>query len=389
MGKKLTTDIFIERAKNAHGDSHDYSEVDYINSRTKVIIRCKKHNSSFLQKPSTHLMGVSGCTFCYKENMALSSAYSDEYYINHIKDLKLPYDIININGGEKITMSCKKHGNFTANFTTIRRSKKSRCPNCRKEENTQGTKKDTESFIIRAKEVQGDKCDYSKINYVDHKTDVEIICNTCGKLFKQKPSAHLSGKGCSNCWTNRNREDKIQNRVSVEEVSKICNIIFNNTLDFSRSECVTSNDKMEVFCKKCNSSFTQYKCHLVRGVGCQRCSKEEKESKPEKRITKILLDKGIEFNKEHSFDGCVYKKKLRFDFFIPNINTCIEYQGEQHYRPIEIFGGIKAYELQIEKDNVKREYCKNNNIQLIEIAYSDNIEEKLECFTKYKLDETE
>ena len=73
---------------------------------------------------------------------------------------------------------------------------------------------------------------------------------------------------------------------------------------------------------------------------------------------------------------CKNIKKLRFDFYLPNINICIEYQGEFHYKTIEGISKINSLTTQIKCDNIKKEYCKNNNIELIEIPYWDfkNIE---------------
>lgn len=82
-----------------------------------------------------------------------------------------------------------------------------------------------------------------------------------------------------------------------------------------------------------------------------------------------------EFNK--SFDGCVYKNKLRFDFYLPDYNICIEYDGKQHFESIDWFGGKNSFlENQI-RDKIKNEWCVENNINLIRISYKDNIEDKL------------
>lgn len=78
------------------------------------------------------------------------------------------------------------------------------------------------------------------------------------------------------------------------------------------------------------------------------------------------------------FDNCKYKNKLPFDFYLPDYNICIEYDGLQHYESIEYFGGEKNYKLRIEKDKIKTKYCQDNNIILERIIYSDNIIEKLE-----------
>ena len=73
---------------------------------------------------------------------------------------------------------------------------------------------------------------------------------------------------------------------------------------------------------------------------------------------------------------------LRFDFYLPKYNICIEYNGVQHYKKVEIFGGDKAFEEQKKRDKLKREYCKKNNIKLIEIAYNDNIKVSMDNILK-------
>ena len=64
------------------------------------------------------------------------------------------------------------------------------------------------------------------------------------------------------------------------------------------------------------------------------------------------------------FEDCIDKRPLPFDFYLPEYNICIEYQGQQHYYPVEIFGGKNAFESQVLRDNIKREYCQKNNILL-------------------------
>ena len=71
---------------------------------------------------------------------------------------------------------------------------------------------------------------------------------------------------------------------------------------------------------------------------------------------------------------------MPFDFYLPAYNLCIEFDGEQHFKSIKHFGGEKRLSIQKIKDNIKTEYCKNNNIKLLRIPYYDfnNIEKILE-----------
>lgn len=91
----------------------------------------------------------------------------------------------------------------------------------------------------------------------------------------------------------------------------------------------------------------------------------------------------IDFKEEYSFDDLKYKNKLRFDFYLPKENICIEFQGKQHYEPIDFFGGEKGFHERVKRDNLKREYCKNNDIKLIEVSYKEkNIEDFLKIINK-------
>ena len=104
--------------------------------------------------------------------------------------------------------------------------------------------------------------------------------------------------------------------------------------------------------------------------------------KKKKRISEVLDSLNIHYETEYSFDDCKDIRNLRFDFYLPNYNTCVEYDGEQHFKPVrfdkhnsrgtpqERFEKVKY------RDKLKNDYCKNNNITLIRIPYTDfdNIE---------------
>jgi hypothetical protein len=80
---------------------------------------------------------------------------------------------------------------------------------------------------------------------------------------------------------------------------------------------------------------------------------------------------GVNFIEEKNFNGCLFKKKLYFDFYLIDFNTCIEYDGIQHFQSVERFGGQIGYEIQTKKDEIKNNFCKRNNIELIRIKYTD------------------
>ena len=110
-------------------------------------------------------------------------------------------------------------------------------------------------------------------------------------------------------------------------------------------------------------------CNLTQGIStrCIACSAKDNQSKGVKKIIKILTDNNIQYKTEYSFKDCKYKNKLRFDFFLPDYNCCIEYDGEQHFQENTLFQDpLSTVQL---RDNIKNQYCENNNIKLIRIPY--------------------
>ena len=94
-------------------------------------------------------------------------------------------------------------------------------------------------------------------------------------------------------------------------------------------------------------------------------------SKGEDLIKRILELSNIGFISQFRFCKCKNKNPLIFDFYLPDYNCCIEYDGEQHFKPVDFFGGEKHFKIQQKNDKIKTEYCKENGIKLIRIPYTD------------------
>ena len=102
------------------------------------------------------------------------------------------------------------------------------------------------------------------------------------------------------------------------------------------------------------------------------CLRSESVSKFEVFISNLLNNNNVYYLREFGFDDCkgVGNKKLRFDFYLPEYNTLIEYDGEQHFKVIEYFGGEEKYNILKENDKIKNEYCKTHKINLVRIPYN-------------------
>lgn len=108
--------------------------------------------------------------------------------------------------------------------------------------------------------------------------------------------------------------------------------------------------------------------HRIKG--CPLCEKTK--SLGESRIERFLRINNVQFRTQERFLDCKDKMCLPFDFYLPQYNTCIEFQGEQHYKETSLMWSEQL----IKHDKIKKEFCKKNNITLIEIPWYDidNIE---------------
>ena len=221
MSKKVTTELFIKKARNIHGDKYDYSKTIYVNAKTKVIITCPKHGD-FLQTPNSHLNG-NGCPKCKDEKTGDRCRSTTEEFINRsIKVHGELYDYSKVdykNNNEKVEIICKIHGSFRQFPQNHLRG--CGCPECKGTNISKTKTYDTEKFIKKARDVHGDKYDYSKVVYINSTTPVEIICKKHNTSFWQAPANHLQGKGCPICNSSK-LEDLVReilkdNNIDYEE----------------------------------------------------------------------------------------------------------------------------------------------------------------------------
>ena len=131
-------------------------------------------------------------------------------------------------------------------------------------------------------------------------------------------------------------------------------------------------------CGECGKEFVALPAKIMNGhITSCGCSKR---SAHERSIAQILDRLGIEYIEQYRFDDCKYKYTLPFDFaFLSNgsVTHLIEYDGRQHYCPIDYFGGIDGFLETKKRDAIKEEYCKNNHINLLRLPYTlDDLEIK-------------
>lgn len=260
---------------------------------------------------------------------------------------------------QEIYFICKKHRDkgvqhrCFSNIASINRG----CHYCNNELNDKKVKTDT--IIERCKELNLLYVD----RYVkDYGAYVKYICPTHkNKGVNVMAWTHLKtcSVGCPYCTGRYKTTDDFKREMkNIHPNIKIV------------GEYKGSEKRVKCMCKKCNTFWSPLARSLKSGQGCPVC----KISKGEMAIKNFLNSNNIEFLQQYSFDDCVYKEKLKFDFYIPVINTAIEFDGIQHFKPVDFASkGDGWAETQLEmnqkRDSIKNKYCRENKVNLIRIPY--------------------
>jgi len=280
--------------------------------------------------------------------------------LNIIHNNKYIYDLSNYkNINSIINITCKIHGKFKQKFYN-HMYRKNGCKKCNIKGHSHLTLFD---FIIKANNVHNNKYIYDKVKYTNYKTNINIVCKKHG-LFKQSPLNHISNKaGCPKCANNK--------LLTLDEFIMKSNIVHNNLYDYSQSKYISGNKKINIICKK-HGIFKQTPESHLQYHGCPKCNN----SRGELLIYDILKKNNIKFKCEHKFDDCINIQtgyKLRFDFYLYELNICIEYDGKQHFENNSFFNNKDIFKQLLIRDMIKDQYCDMNNIKLIRINYNNEI----------------
>ena len=418
MGKRLTREEFIEKAKKVHGDNYDYSKVEYINNKTKICVICLEHGE-FWVTPRNHLSGQGKCPHCYPNH------YTTEKFIEKAKKVhgdKYDYSKVEyVDAFTKVCIICSIHGEFWAKpYIHLGGSE---CPKCA----YRSYKKTRNEFIEDARKIHGNKYDYSKVEYINNATKVCIICPIHGE-FWTKPYIHLGGAECPKCthksiaYTQEEYLQKIKevhgNKYDYSKVKYINNhspiiiicpihgevsIIAGNLLrgsncpkcgkdssalmrtkstekfiedakkvhgdkyDYSQVEYINNKTKVRIICPIHGEFQIRPDMHLFHRNGCPQCSsmKNVQETLLFEHIQKQFPDLSF----KHSVRGIDWLGLLELDIFDEDNKIAIEYQGIQHFLPNDRFGGINEWKKQCERDIRKIHLCAENNIALFHFSY--------------------
>lgn len=342
---------------------YELLSTEYFGCYDKLAYICLRHRDKGVQHIDwTHLNRGQGCKYCGYENKK-SGRQKDlkDYHAKELVESKGLEFVKITRESSKLCVYyiCPKHrsaGIQKTSLESIRRMKIG-CPYCI------GRNKTTESFRIEL-------CNLNpnirvRGEYVDAATPIECECLIDHTVWAPTPNSLLCGQGCPECG-----------RIASNKNSTKTNQQFLFELNQTNPEVLPLQDYVQaknpiwVMCKKCGHQWMATPDNLLHGGCCLECSSTPNE----KKLGDILIQYGFKIERQKKYNDCRDKLPLPFDIYLLEYDILIEYDGEQHYRPVN-FGGISdedAYE-NFRKtqyhDSIKTQYCNDNNIQLVRVPY--------------------
>lgn len=368
---KRTTEEFVDLLLKKFGDKYDFSKVVYNGILNKVTVICPIHGEFYI-RPNDLLNGH-GCPSCSKVKKLTTKDFIEK--AKKIHGDKYDYSLVDYkNYSTPVEIICHKkdkndieHGVFLQ--TPRNHLQGDKCPKCYR-----SFKKTTEEFIEQAKQIHGEKYDYSKVCYKGNKIPITIICPKHGE-FSQIPLYHLQGQGCIHCYNERRGNST---RIGKENFIKKTKEIHGEKYDYSNVEYVNSKTKVSIICPIHGEFLMTPSKHISSKQGCPKCS----ESHMEKEFASLLDTNNIAYERQKTFEWLKIKALLRLDFYLPQYNIAIECQGDQHFREYKYFSGRSSLENNIKRDEIKNRLCVEHGIKILYLSHSNSIFEVSDIYTK-------
>jgi uncharacterized C2H2 Zn-finger protein len=356
----LKKEEFIDKINKIYNNRYDYSLLPSIVLTSKKYgIICPIHGifNKWIGDHLYHGEGCPKCSGCYRT--------TEEYQelINKIYDNKIKI-IGEYNGtGIKVLHKCCEC-NYEWLVAPNQVLHNHGCPVCSNKTKT------NEEYLkeLKTKNIQYIPLEKYKgaLYHITHK------CAVCNFEWSVVPSFILSGGGCPKCAGEHRTTEEYQELINKRYVGESKILVIGEYIDYKT--------KILHKCAVCNFEWKSSPASVLNNrTSCINCSKS---SKGTQKIKKWLENKNIIYVLEKRFFNCVSSKRseLPFDFYLPNYNVCIEFDGKQHFEPVKFFGGEGEFKIRQIHDQIKNEYCRNNNIRLIRIKYDQlkNIDKILE-----------
>ena len=374
MGVKYTYDYVKNFIENNSGCKL-ISDI-YTNSKDKLSLECKcgrMFNVSFYHFKTKNQRKCKVCS-----GNKLDYGIVSEFIKS--KKCELVSDVYK-NNNTKLDIKCVCGDIFHVDFNTFRKGQ-IRCKKCYWIENKHHKKytyEDVKDYIENRSE-----CKLISNEYIGIFDKLDLLCE-CGNMFK-KSYAKLKNMNiicCPDC------SRILTNMKNTHDIDYICNAVkekYGNDIKIVNMDYVGTRHTIATIQHKCGYVFEKNVNRLLyTDIKCPKCMIST--SIGVAKILKYLADNDVTYIKEYMFDDCSCIRRLRFDIYVPKCNLCIEFDGEQHFRIIDHFGGLDGFINTKIRDTIKNEYCKNKNINLIRIPYNhlDKIDDILSPYLNKKL----
>lgn len=218
--------------------------------------------------------------------------------------------------------------------------------------------------------------------YKGNEKPIKCRCKICGHEWTTVTKVlTTNGSGCPKCGRlnadNSRRKTQEQFIKDLAEVNPDIEVV---------GQYKNTHTKIRCRCKKDGFEWDAYPANLLnRSAGCYRCNA----SLSEKLLLNILDEMQIKYKHQYIIKDCKYVDVLKFDAFDVDNNIAFEYNGEQHYYPVDFAGkgeewARDQFQLTQQRDNAKIKYCNDNNIPIVIIPYWEK--NNMESFIRNKLD---
>lgn len=311
--KNIATEMsvkFISRANKIHKNKYDYSQIIYVNSRTKVEIICPYHGSFWIT-PKCHVQRRS-CKQCWldslKDNRDTIISKFKKIHGNRYNYDKIAYSDRN----SKINITCSVHGLFQQ--TPIMHLRGHGCSKCANDER-QGIKQPRINIVTAAMRVHAGIYEYGNIQRTGNRSFIEVKCPLHG-WFKQDVSMHISGRGCKKCGINRASS---KTRYNTDQFIFKARTVHNKLFDYSQVQYKNCKTLVIIVCP-IHGPFKQMPSEHLRGSGCLSCSIVV--SSGHKLLSSMLPD-----SVERTFNNRSVIGPYEIDIWVPEFNLGIEHHG--------------------------------------------------------------
>lgn len=366
MSRKLTTEEWVVRAKAKHGETFDYTETAYIDSHANLTVRCRRHGP-FEQVPPVHLRSSTetACPECYKEWNGRRCASTVDEFVQKAEAIhgKL-YDysrVVYVNSQTKVELGCAVHGPFMVTPGN-HLSRSSGCPKCAHKVTGDRCRMGLEDFLLKSREVHGDKYGYSGVEYKGNHVTVEIECSRHG-AFWQQPSDHWNGHGCPKCgYENAPGSPKRSPDSVLRELLRVHGTRYTPLMH----TYTAVRHFMAMKCHK-HGDWKARAGNLLAGRGCPRCQT----SKPQERVAELvdeLTDGQCLHNTRKQIGG------LELDVYVPSKKVAIEVNGI-FWHSTASPRGTKDFEWAKSHQWEKLKACEREGIHLVHF-YDDEVRRK-------------